>query len=50
MNLLCDICGSKKEVKEKLFTFSMIYYNICKHCDDRKLVEKEHHQYLNEDV
>ena len=49
-NLICDICNSEKNVSEKLFTFSMVHYNICKSCDDRNLVEKEFYQYLNEQV
>ena len=46
--LRCDFCSSTKNTKEKLFTFSMVYYNICKICEDKKLVEKEHEEYLKE--
>ena len=46
--LQCDFCSSNKDVNEKLFTFNLIYYNICKICDDKKLVEKEHKQYLKD--
>ena len=46
--LQCDFCSSTKDTKERLFTFSMVYYNICKICEDKKLVEKEHEEYLKE--
>ena len=52
-NKYCDFCGHSKKVtggqKEVLFTFSMIYYNICKSCENLKIDTEEYYEYSKYD-